>query len=57
VYPAQENVTTDAGLNGHHHCWSFSVSALPSRPFKSIVGTLEVSSLAFSVVILHRGVS
>jgi len=32
------------------------MSALSSRPVKFIVGTLEVSSLAFLVVILHRGV-
>jgi len=51
-----KKLPVDAGLDGHRHCQSRPISALSARPFESVVGTLEVLNMEFSVVLWRRGV-
>jgi len=52
---AQEKLSVDAGQEGHRHRQS---RPLPpsARPFESVVETLEVLNMEFSVVLWRRGV-
>ena len=51
-----EKLPVDVGPDGHCHRQSRPISAPSAHPFESVVGTLEVLNMEFSVVLWCRGV-
>jgi len=55
-FVSQEKLPVDAGPDGHRHRQSRPIPAPSAHPFVSVVGTLEVLNMVFSVVLWRRGV-
>ena len=52
---ALEKLPVDVGLGSHCKHQSCFMSTPSARPFESMMGTLDVSYLAFSAILLLRG--
>ena len=57
AFKQRKKLPVDAGPDGHCHRQSRPVPALSARPFESVVGTLAVLNMEFSVVLWRRSAS